>query len=331
LHQDNPELDSPYFHPAFARAVAAVRPDASVGVQLDGEQPTAFFPFHRGPLGVGKPLALHFSDFQAVIAGRAAAWDPIELLRGCGLTGWEFDHLLLSQTAFTPFVANTPGSPYIDVSEGYAAYERRQKASSALISELGRKGRKMGREVAPLRFEFHRPDPALLRLLLDWKVRQYHDTKVKNVLAERWTTDLLERIMHAQEDGFGGALSALFAGDRPVALHVGMRSRAVLHYWFPAYDPAYGPYSTGQLLLLEMVKAAADQGVRRIDLGKGDATYKSRFMTDSTPLGEGYVPVSTPVKWLRGCLRGSAYVLRGGPLRWAVRRLRASRGNPAPR
>ena len=66
----------------------------------------------------------------------------------------------------------------------------------------------------------------------------------------------------------------LYAGDRPVAAHLGLRSDRVLAYWFPAYDPDLGRYSTGVALCLRMAEAAAADGIGHIDLGKGAARYK---------------------------------------------------------
>jgi CelD/BcsL family acetyltransferase involved in cellulose biosynthesis len=77
---------------------------------------------------------------------------------------------------------------------------------------------------------------------------------------------------------------------------MGIRSRDVLHWWFPTYDPAYTKYSVGIILLLRVARAAADEGIVSIDLGKGDALYKERVMTASTPVGEGSIERSA---WMR--------------------------------
>jgi CelD/BcsL family acetyltransferase involved in cellulose biosynthesis len=71
-----------------------------------------------------------------------------------------------------------------------------------------------------------------------------------------------------------------------------MRSREVLHWWFPAYAPRFAPYSPGILLLLRIARAAAAAGIRAIDLGKGDSRYKSSLMNCTAPLAEGCVDAS---------------------------------------
>ena len=95
--------------------------------------------------------------------------------------------------------------------------------------------------------------------------------------------------MRVECAGFAGTCSVLRAGDEIVAVHAGMRSRSVLHWWFPTYDPRYAAYSPGILLLLRIAAAAAALGIGKIDLGKGDARYKRSLMTGAAPLREGCV------------------------------------------
>lgn len=320
LQRANVALDSPYFSPEYAQAVGAVRGDAEVGVHFENGEPAAFLPFHRGALGVGRPLGLHLSDFQAVITAADRQLDCPAFLRGCGLHGFDFDHLLSTQPGFTPFIARTADSPYVDLSAGYGAYEHARGQRSAVLVKLAKQAQRTARELGPLRFEFHHSQPGLLKTLIAWKTQQYRETRVHNPLREAWTTALLDRLLHTRTDTFAGVLSGLYVGDKPIALHLGMRSTTVLHYWFPAYDPAYARHSPGLLLLAEIVRTAPSHGINKIDLGKGDSPYKQRFMTGSTVVGEGTATISAPIRWLRGCINHTMAVVRGRPLRWALRR-----------
>jgi len=47
---------------------------------------------------------------------------------------------------------------------------------------------------------------------------------------------LLERVHRHSSDRMTGVLSALWAGDRLAAVHLGMRSPKVLHFWFPTFN-----------------------------------------------------------------------------------------------
>ena len=164
--------------------------------------------------------------------------------------------------------------------------------------------------------------------VLRWKSDQYRRSNLTDVFGVAWTRELLERIARQEAAGFAGLCSVLRAGDRVVAAHLGMRSRDVLHYWFPAYDPEYAKFSTGIILLLRIAQAAAPLGIRAIDLGKGDAQYKERLMTGAVELHEGYVERPSLIAAARRLKRAAeARAARGGiaaalrlPLR-AMRRL----------
>ncbi len=99
----------------------------------------------------------------------------------------------------------------------------------------------------------------------------------------------LDRMVHTSTDTFGGLLSVLYAGDQIAAVHMGMRSDTVWHYWFAAYNHDLQRYSPGLIILMEMIKAAPALGIRNMTLGQGDEAYKLRFATGSTQLASGSV------------------------------------------
>ena len=121
-------LDSPYFRPEFTQAVAAVRGDVEVGVLEEGGEPVGFFPFQRGRRNVARPVGGMMSDFHGVVVRQGVAWDPRQLLRGCGLSAWHFDHLIAAQEPFRPHHWSVAPSPYIDLSQGWEGYRSEQLA-----------------------------------------------------------------------------------------------------------------------------------------------------------------------------------------------------------
>jgi CelD/BcsL family acetyltransferase involved in cellulose biosynthesis len=68
-----------------------------------------------------------------------------------------------------------------------------------------------------------------------------------------------------------------------------MRADGVLHWWFPVYDPAFGNLAPGWMLLRELIAAAPEMGITRIDLGRGDDEYKRRAKTGETMVAQGMV------------------------------------------
>lgn len=320
LQRSNPDLASPYFCAEFTRAVAQVRSDVEVAILEHEGQIAGFFPFQRGSFGLGQPVGGPMSDFQAMICGPSLTWDCHELIRACGLAAWDFDHLIASQQSFAPFHAVKADSPFMDLSAGYAGYRARRRASGSYqLPTIERKARKLEREVGPLDFRVHSVDEGTFQRLLDWKSAQYQSTGVTDLFRVDWSVALLRKVCHMQTEGFAGLLSALHAGDRLAAVHLGMRSRHVWHWWFPAYDPALSAYSPGLVLLVKMAETAEALGIQRIDLGKGDAPYKNSMMTNAITLAEGSVERCSLVTKVRRCWRRTEDWLRQSPLKRVVR------------
>jgi len=318
---------SPYFCPEFTQAVGAVRDDVRIAVIEKQGRAAGFFPHLRTRWGTGRPVGGPLSDFHGVIARPDCEWQLDGLMRAARLSVWTFDHLVGGDRQFAPYVTGGAASPQIDLTGGYESYARERRASgSEYIPKTEGLARKLAREVGELRFTLH--DAGAVEQVLRWKSDQYRRSNLTDVFGVAWTRELLERIARQEAAGFAGLCSVLRAGDRVVAAHLGMRSRDVLHYWFPAYDPEYAKFSTGIILLLRIAQAAAPLGIRAIDLGKGDAQYKERLMTGAVELHEGYVERPSLIAAARRLKRAAeARAARGGiaaalrlPLR-AMRRL----------
>jgi CelD/BcsL family acetyltransferase involved in cellulose biosynthesis len=70
-----------------------------------------------------------------------------------------------------------------------------------------------------------------------------------------------------------------------------------LSLWFPAYDPDLGQYSPGTQLFLFMAEGAASQGVRLLDLGVGDETFKQSLASWYYPVSCGQVQTKPFFGW----------------------------------
>jgi CelD/BcsL family acetyltransferase involved in cellulose biosynthesis len=296
LQHANPILVSPFFSPEFTEAVAAARDDVEVALIEDGGEPAAFFPFQRSVGSRGIPVGGSLSDYQGLVCRPEFDFDPRELLRQCKLVAWDFDHLLASQEFLSPFHLELSKSPQMDLSQGYEAYaSERRAAGSQQIKKCGNLRRRLEREVGQLRFVAHCAETAPLKQTLAWKSRQYVESGKRDLFALAWPHAVIRQIFAMQGDNFAGMLSLLYAGERLVAGHFGMRSRTVWHYWFPAYDPAMARYSPGLILLLKMAEHAPSLGLLTIDLGQGKTLYKDRLMNAAVPLASGTVELPS---WL---------------------------------
>ncbi|HEX5993663.1 MAG TPA: GNAT family N-acetyltransferase [Jiangellales bacterium] len=292
MQKQNVAIQSPFLSPEFTLAVGRARTSARVAVIEDGGDIVGFFPHELRGRSVGTAIGAGICDCQGVVHAPGARWDARELIRACRLPVWEFDHLVAGQGSFAPYTTAVHASPIIDLSGGYPAYLNERVSATGGIRTIQRKLRKLEREVGPIRFEFDHADPAELRTMMAWKSAQYRRTVQRDMFGMPWVVDVVTELFHAGTAECTGTLSLLYAGDRAVASHFGIRSHTILAYWFPAYDVAFSQYSPGLALILLMAESAAAQGVCHVDLGRGQARYKDELKSGELPVAEGRVESS---------------------------------------
>ena len=289
LRDADSRFTSPYFHPGFAQSVQATGRDVSV-VLLDDRlgEVVALMPFHREGARM-RPLGWPGADFQGPIAASGLPFDPRNLLVP-GVRSFQFDHLLQTDDTFDPWVISRRASPYIDTEGGLDGYlSRASKSGRQNMSQARRRVAKAQRELGPLRFEADTVDEKLLDQVIDLKRGQYAATGVRDYFADARRVALLRHLLHTRETAFSGILSGVYAGDRLLAAHFGIRADGVLHWWFPVYDPELSSLAPGWILLRELVIASPELGITRIDLGRGEDNYKRWAKTGEDIVCEGLV------------------------------------------
>jgi CelD/BcsL family acetyltransferase involved in cellulose biosynthesis len=321
MQDQDKRLRNPFLSPEFAVAIeraraAAGHDDARVAVLTDGSGPVGFFPFQAGRLGVGKPIGAGLSDCQGLVHAPGAQWDASELLRHCGLSVWQFDHLVSGQAPFDRYQAAVAPSPVIDLTDGFAAYEEKVLAGkSRLRKEMNRKARKLSRDVGQVKCVLDSPDLGDLHTLIGWKSDQYRRTGRTDIFGERWVVAAIEDMLTCRHDGFSAMQSMLYAGDRPVAAIFNLRNKDMIAGWLCAYDPAMARYSPGIIHLLAMTRDIANLGPCQIDLGKGEKRYKETVKSYDLSVGEGTVTTRSVL--------AAVHRARLAPAQWAVRQIRA--------
>jgi CelD/BcsL family acetyltransferase involved in cellulose biosynthesis len=298
IQQSERALESPFFTPEYTQAIAAVRDDVHIAVAFRGEEPVAFFPFQRNAWNAGAPVGGPLTDYQGIVARAGIVLQPRELLQACGLASWRFDHLLAAQQQFAPFQFLVADSPGIDLSGGVEAYFKPRRKSND-IYHAQRMGRKIEREVGSVRLAHHACDRDLLDRLIAWKSQQYRETRTPNIFDYPWVRQVVERLLGRDDGRLQTTLVALYAGDKVVSILVGLRAGDVLHSWITTYNRDFARYSPGRQLYMELIKAAPEQGIRLIDLGRGKEPYKRVFANTSVPLWEGIVERRPVTRWLR--------------------------------
>jgi CelD/BcsL family acetyltransferase involved in cellulose biosynthesis len=333
MQRSSGELVNPFLAPGFTLAAGRVRPSARVAVLEEGQDVVGFFPFEQGRLRIGRPIAAGVCDSQAVIHVPGLEWNGRQLLKACQLDVWEFDHLIASQIVSVGDHVARRSSPIIDVSYGYGAYVAElQRSSTKTFKSTLYKQRKLERDLGESRFEFDIHDPHALGVLLQWKSAQYRRTGHRDRFAIDWVKRLVWDLFETVSEGCTGTLSVIYVAERIVAAHFGLRSDSSLSCWFPAYDPSLARYSPGLSLHLRMADAAANAGLRCLDLGKGDEVYKQSLKNGDLTVGEGWVQRPSAAACVQTVRRtparfASNLILSHPRLRHAVRRALKGLGN----
>ena len=227
-------LASPYFALAFAECCEEVRADTRILVIRRSGQLIGFLPFHTGRFGVARPLAGPLGDVHGFIAARGEEIDLQAVVEAAGIGVFKYHSALASQTGFAKPAEMIDGSWVVDTSNGYDAWlERRREVNKKYVRNLRTRRRRL--EEAEGGFEFRMDDRTdeNLAQMIRWKRQQYASTGLFDTFSVDWTGRLLAAVMRRRSDRFSGVCSTLSIGGRVAAVHVGMASDRMCHYWFP--------------------------------------------------------------------------------------------------
>lgn len=293
LRQANPLLGSPYFDLRFMDVAGEIAPGAAVAVIRRGDEIEGFLPFQRRGALI-QPLAAPMSDIHGLIAPADTTLSLATVLRKLGADRARVSGLI-GPAASGLSVRYAMAA---DVSGGFAAYEAGR--SAAFLKDKRRRLRALERDHGAVRFTFDRPTPDMLDQIVAGKRQQLRRTHQYDIFSCGWTGALLHRLADADDADFGLKLAVLRAGDVIVAAELGMTSGERHHLWFPIYDTAYARYSPGSLMTLETLRAAAEQGINRVDFGPGGEAYKRDFAEPAEPVFEGMIQARPPAVRLTG-------------------------------
>ncbi len=293
MQVQTPALASPLLGPGFVCAVGEVRADARVAVWRQGGRPRAFLAHHRRPGGFGRPIGAPFSDYHALVSepgfelegAQALADAQLSALRLCGLVDpfGRFASAVRTRDPAYRIVLEGSGRDYLDRLAGESA--NRAKNHRRYL-------RKLERDLGPVRLEPRDLDQAAFERLLAWKRAQLERGGLHDFLRPDWTRALLQRLFDTREGDFQGLMINLYAGDRLLAGHFGVRQGDWHHPWIGAMDPeleAYGPGFVHQWAAIEAMPAL---GLRTYDLGAGSGHWKRMFTTTALEVGCGLATAS---------------------------------------
>jgi len=305
-------LENPYFCPEFTMILSQIRNDVFIGIMKEKGLVKGFFPFHLKRKGIAHPIGLGLSDYHGVISDMDFEWSAEELLRGCNLIRWEFNHLLSSQSQFSAFHKLTSDSAIIELSNGIDSYEKSLgRSGRKQLKEVQRKKKKLEEQIGPITYISHSTDRKILEQLMNWKSEQCKRTGTIDIFSLKWCREFVTHIHSNRNPSFGGILTCLYAGKTLASVHFAMYSQTIWHSWFPTYNHDLEEYSPGSILLQEMINDASVNGIKHIDLGKGISLYKKRVMTNGIKVSEGAVVLPS--------LRNSVFVMKNQIKNWEKR------------
>lgn len=263
-------------------------------VRLRGE-PIAVFPFALDDDRVLRWLSVRHSNYSgplfdpehlsSVVAGFREIMTQLEP-RTVDLEGlrerspfYKAVRTLVLGTLGAPRESNPIGAPEIDLEGGWdVVWKRRKSKHRNNWRRAQRKLEKIGKvEYVEL------TDGEEIVATFDEAVELYET---------RWGDLNVDRAFGREHEAFQRAAAIAMARDGHVVMSVlrlegemiafsyALRSGNVSNSYTLAHDDRYAPYSPGQLLLIHVLRAAAERGDPMFDFSVGDETYKDVWGTD---------------------------------------------------
>lgn len=169
--------------------------------------------------------------------------------------------------------------------------------------------RRLERELGAVTLCVDDADDAAIEACLAWKVDQFRGA------ARLYRDPRHATFMRALRDRGVAEVATLRAGDRLIAVHVGLRHERRFSSWVPAYDAACSAYAPGRLLLEHLLQASFDRSDTEFDFLVGNEPYKWQYATHTRLVG----PLG-PQPRIPGAVRGARRRLRLGRKYLALRR-----------
>lgn len=313
----NPLLVSPYHSLGYLDAIAQARPDIRVAVIRKSDRIAGFFAFQKGLMGHARAPGGMVNDCHAVICAPGEDIALSHVLTQAGVDVFDFKDCLSAQAPFRRHAEFVEGGWVIDISDGFEAYaaQRKKPGGNTFRSALGAPKKLAKHGELTFRFDDRRPET--LEALYAWKSAQYIESGFPDLFALSWVRELLEQLWRQDRETGGGLMSTLEIDGRLAAVHFGLINPHVLHSWFPAYDPEFAHLTPGNALLIEMLKAGAEAGVREVHMGPGDQRQKQAMGSFQEGLATGCISRPGVMGWARqaaGFIEKTADHLPLGPL-----------------
>jgi CelD/BcsL family acetyltransferase involved in cellulose biosynthesis len=330
-------LTSPFFSPDWVRECARVDgPDRRLArvaiIERDGAAVGVLSA--RVSRFAAQPVGAPMCDYQGVAVAPETVFCPREVVRAFGVGRLDFDTQIASQPAMTRFLRGRKVSYVMDLAEGYEGYAaHRRREGSDVLKDCAKKRRKLERDLGEVVFTADSGSNADFATLIGWKRARYRASGQVDIFRVGWPLELLENLFQRPLGEISGKLFTLHVGGRLLAAHYALCDGHALHAWFIGHDQELSRYSPGVMLITDILRWAADQGLAEFDLGTGDYRFKQSLASRRREVAYGFVgrpSAAAAVRALAYGVRGAAEALPLGPVsKWpgkAMRRIDLMRG-----
>lgn len=284
--------------PEFCTAVDKVQGGVQIIMLKEGESVKLVLPVQKdrgvgGLLGAFSQVGLGISDFFDMVSDEREQYNIAKIFEKAGVRSLYYTHAPSRiKSAYLPLKIS--GATYRIVTSDPSAniWEVAQKTNPTYWGDAARKLRRLEKELGLIEFSWHEDSQDNFNLLVEAKLAQYAATGHPNApLFNRGTQQILKYLLSSNNDNCKGLMSVLRAGDRVLALHLGLKTKTHLHNWFPVYINAYARHSPGKVLFMQILKNSKINGVTSFDFGEGLADYKIAAANEVEELGRGLLKI----------------------------------------
>ena len=300
LQSLDPNLSSPYFSPGYVEAAAHARAGVKILRFEDAGQPVGFWAMRPGPLGTARPVGGPMDDLHGIVAHPDVTLDLSDRDVARHLGGFAFSAVPASQQRHGLRGQWGDGNQVMDLSGGYEAWLKDRQDASSNFRREWRKCEKLLSD-PETRVQHDVVDPAAFQRMIELKQDAYHQSGHFDLFSLAWPRQLLENLSANRAPDAHGVLSTLHIGDDLAAVTYCMRSRSVLHYWFPAYEEVFAKQKPGLALLLSLAEWASGEGLSELHLGLGETQYKRQMASWMAPVRGGSLALSALQKLATSC------------------------------
>ncbi len=282
-------LSSPFLTPEFASFMGQVRDDTKVIIARDTDGLVAVLALHIDVHGKARPVGAPVSDHQALIAEPGFDASLADILETAKVSFITFSALNDPDEMIKLDQSTPTFSHIIEMDGGADDYFAAQRVAHAKhFKKMRQRARNIERDFGKATFVFDSKDLADFECLLGWKHDQYARTGKCDVLDVPWIDALLRQTWQASGP-VRAVLSMMKIDGRPAAAELGLVGQGTYHSWIAAYDPEFGKYSPGLMVMHEVIAAVPTLGAVRVDLGAGHDHYKKYYANSQIPLARGLV------------------------------------------